>query len=79
MFIDKNHFYDLEEIFKTKVYSANGTNEGVIIRYPYMYLRLYDTGEAYTIHEFYYGDETPRNTVTVPMNRLKEYASQFHK
>ena len=59
---------------------TSGTEEGVILKYHSFYLKIYNNSiEEYTIYGYCYGDEVPRFTDNIPLNRMRTYGSQFKK
>lgn len=77
--IDKD---DLYKLFPTSYdhYRTRGMANGVIIRLPKTYLKIYDLqsdGMIYECKLFKYGIDTPIRTDDVKYNDMKKYASMI--
>ena len=70
---------DMDEIFRQKCFSAGGTQEAQIVRFKEFYLRIETTDNhgTYLIKKYRYNDRLPMSEEYVPLEKLREYASQY--
>lgn len=59
---------------------TSGTAEGVILKYPHFYLKIYnESGMNYLVQGFCYGDQNPRFEDHVKFTEMIGYGSEWKK
>lgn len=66
------------EYFGVLPFSTRGTEEGVVLKYPDFFLKVYSgNGPEYIIQGYRYGDENPRFEDKIPFDHMREYGYQY--